>query len=301
MYDPTVGRWLSNDPIGFAAGDTNLQRYVGNSPTNYVDPTGLLQVGLFWDGALLGAQHYQLPTHLVQWAHDANIDVSVGSFPEYTELLGFNELYIGDLEARHFVQFGNAGRIVPGPIVPSMGAVYNELFHAWWDQVGEERIGAAWIRELMWRQSQFGSDQMAKAEEAMSEVINLIINELEVRHEIPTYDEIRQTPLNHWLQGICPGHTGKDEFWPNDPGAKQPMREELYYATIWILHNGFKNPLPHRQTGFGPLDGLTDGDILRHLKEFFVKVYRPNWTQEQIGAFLIRPPEEPWVLRPKGR
>ena len=30
----TVSRWSSESPLGFAAGDTNLQRYVGNSPTN---------------------------------------------------------------------------------------------------------------------------------------------------------------------------------------------------------------------------------------------------------------------------
>jgi RHS repeat-associated protein len=40
-YDASTGRWLSEDPIGFAAGDANLYRYVGNSPTNYVDPLGL--------------------------------------------------------------------------------------------------------------------------------------------------------------------------------------------------------------------------------------------------------------------
>ncbi|MBX9627173.1 MAG: RHS repeat-associated core domain-containing protein, partial [Gemmataceae bacterium] len=41
MYDPNVGRWLQPDPIGFAGGDPNLYRYVGNSPTNFVDPSGL--------------------------------------------------------------------------------------------------------------------------------------------------------------------------------------------------------------------------------------------------------------------
>ncbi len=41
-YDPHSGRWLSEDPIGFAGGDSNLYRYVGNSPTNYTDPSGLL-------------------------------------------------------------------------------------------------------------------------------------------------------------------------------------------------------------------------------------------------------------------
>jgi RHS repeat-associated protein len=40
-YDPTVGRWLSEDPIGFAANDANLYRYVVNLPTTHVDPFGL--------------------------------------------------------------------------------------------------------------------------------------------------------------------------------------------------------------------------------------------------------------------
>ena len=40
-YEPPVGRFLSEDPVGFAAGDANLVRYVGNSPVNFVDPYGL--------------------------------------------------------------------------------------------------------------------------------------------------------------------------------------------------------------------------------------------------------------------
>lgn len=40
-YNPTIGRWISEDPIGFQAADPNLYRYVGNSPTNYTDPSGL--------------------------------------------------------------------------------------------------------------------------------------------------------------------------------------------------------------------------------------------------------------------
>ncbi len=39
-YDPKAGRWISEDPIGFAAGDANLYRYVGNEPTGWVDPDG---------------------------------------------------------------------------------------------------------------------------------------------------------------------------------------------------------------------------------------------------------------------
>ena len=40
-YDPTVGRWISEDPIGFNAGDANLSRYVGNSAADTTDPSGL--------------------------------------------------------------------------------------------------------------------------------------------------------------------------------------------------------------------------------------------------------------------
>ena len=40
-YDPEVGRWLSEDPIGFEAGDANLYRYVGNGVTLDTDPSGL--------------------------------------------------------------------------------------------------------------------------------------------------------------------------------------------------------------------------------------------------------------------
>jgi RHS repeat-associated protein len=40
-YDSAIGRWLSEDPIGFAGDSSNLYRYAGNSPTNYGDPSGL--------------------------------------------------------------------------------------------------------------------------------------------------------------------------------------------------------------------------------------------------------------------
>ena len=57
-YDSNVGRFISVDPIGFAAGDTNLYRYVGNSSTLATDPTGkfawFVWGGIALAGALIG-------------------------------------------------------------------------------------------------------------------------------------------------------------------------------------------------------------------------------------------------------
>jgi RHS repeat-associated protein len=39
-YKSTVGRFISEDPIGFSGGDFNLYRYVGNSAATYGDPSG---------------------------------------------------------------------------------------------------------------------------------------------------------------------------------------------------------------------------------------------------------------------
>lgn len=40
-YDPSIGRFLSEDPIRFKGSGTNLYAYVGNSPTSLKDPYGL--------------------------------------------------------------------------------------------------------------------------------------------------------------------------------------------------------------------------------------------------------------------
>ena len=40
-YDPEIGRFISQDPMDFGAGDYSLYRYVNNAPTNYTDPSGL--------------------------------------------------------------------------------------------------------------------------------------------------------------------------------------------------------------------------------------------------------------------
>jgi RHS repeat-associated protein len=39
-YNPVLQRFISQDPIGFGGGDTNLYAYTGNNPVNFTDPSG---------------------------------------------------------------------------------------------------------------------------------------------------------------------------------------------------------------------------------------------------------------------
>ncbi len=43
-YDPSVGRFISEDPLGFGGGDVNLYVYVGNNSMNFIDPFGLFKL-----------------------------------------------------------------------------------------------------------------------------------------------------------------------------------------------------------------------------------------------------------------
>ncbi len=45
-YDPATGDFISQDPLGFAAGDSNLNRYVGNNVTSAIDPSGLQMIAV---------------------------------------------------------------------------------------------------------------------------------------------------------------------------------------------------------------------------------------------------------------
>lgn len=72
--DPATGKWLSHDPIGFAAGDANLYRYVGNGPMNARDPSGLI-ADTAWDAANVAIGVGSLVYNVSEGAYfDATID-----------------------------------------------------------------------------------------------------------------------------------------------------------------------------------------------------------------------------------
>jgi RHS repeat-associated protein len=56
-YNPAVGRFISEDPLGFGGGDVNLYVYAGNNPVVGVDPWGLS-----WRSVALGSTSAVLST-----------------------------------------------------------------------------------------------------------------------------------------------------------------------------------------------------------------------------------------------
>ena len=53
-YDPSIGRFIGEDPIGFNAGQTNFYSYTGNSPILNLDPTGLAVCIYYIKGGIYG-------------------------------------------------------------------------------------------------------------------------------------------------------------------------------------------------------------------------------------------------------
>ena len=67
-YSPALGRFISQDPLGLAASDTNLYSYGSNNPLQFTDPSGL-------DKSIADIAH-----ELNQCAADLADTLSVASF-----------------------------------------------------------------------------------------------------------------------------------------------------------------------------------------------------------------------------
>ncbi len=122
-YDPSSGRFLSEDPIKFDGG-VNFYRYVGNDPTDSTDPYGLLQLccrvarSVYWlgikgchcflklsDGTTLGG-YFKLSTYLLlEKRPNENDDRNPKDTPDCKDLPG------SDCDARR--AFGDLPRFQP--------------------------------------------------------------------------------------------------------------------------------------------------------------------------------------------
>jgi RHS repeat-associated protein len=121
-YDPATARWMSQDPLGFDAGDSNLYRYVTNTPTSARDSSGLDRY-YFDSGSALG-HHYVIvdtwkqdtKTGLWRKSGAIQIDFSVG-FPSQKVWAKLSAGW------RTFVLAGMAAHSVASIFVPVPGQV----------------------------------------------------------------------------------------------------------------------------------------------------------------------------------
>jgi RHS repeat-associated protein len=110
-YDPSVGRWLSEDPIGFAAGDVNLYRYVGNSSTMRTDPNGLFPPESVWDRRLGIGPEFQNSSNAFQRAADRT-----------NGCIRVKRPHLGSMKEIGFIWTGNGIKQVPEPLLFSPAA-----------------------------------------------------------------------------------------------------------------------------------------------------------------------------------
>lgn len=72
------GRWTSEDPIGFRAGDANVYRYVGNNPANATDPSGLAPLWTLEGLREVGEGFIAGPVEIVNIVSDVGYVIQLG-------------------------------------------------------------------------------------------------------------------------------------------------------------------------------------------------------------------------------
>jgi RHS repeat-associated protein len=92
-YDSTTGRWISHDPMGFDAGDSNLYRYVKNAPTIATDSSGMQEVIV----QPAGAKVRKVEILILGFIPEKQIKVpSAGIALDYTNPLSFGLRWLGE-------------------------------------------------------------------------------------------------------------------------------------------------------------------------------------------------------------
>ena len=149
-YDPSVGRWISKDPILFGGGQANLYVYVGNDPVNGSDPLGLKdwsdgEVRELLRGYAAHLDRSPLPMLLMANQHRGNEvdDETGGDFDFWGRPLTTNDTFtlygVGKMSSAQFGNFiaGFGAGTIDSPtaywLVRGAGSVYG--IKAWKDGI----------------------------------------------------------------------------------------------------------------------------------------------------------------------
>ncbi len=240
--------------------------------------------GTIWKGAVIAAQGQKLPTALLDWNSRNKTTVERGPAPSYRPgMFWGGTMYLDQISILRLTRIGQNGNFNPQTDQTAFGTIYNEAFHAWF--LSNDR-SLGWLHKTMDSQQQFGGSTRFKAEEAMSETVNQIVNDIDIGRGVLSYDDLMALkPTDERRQNLTPGHNEPDQQWAKDPGSRKEMSEELYYATIWIMYNGDKDPAPK------------SGNRLAATKEFFAKTFHPQWTPKQVHDFATAVSEMNRILR----
>ncbi|ERN39815.1 RHS repeat-associated core domain protein [Rubidibacter lacunae KORDI 51-2] len=119
-YDPRTGRFLSEDPLGFGAGDVNLYRYVGNSPLNFTDPSGTIiqQIRDLWIAFITSDAGYNFLDRADEFAA-GSADAFTGGLTTYVRDWLYGELASNNHQGGFFASgqvFGTIVSFVTGAI-----------------------------------------------------------------------------------------------------------------------------------------------------------------------------------------
>lgn len=128
-YSPDLQRFISQDPIGFGGGDSNLYAYVGNSPTNYTDPSGHI-VDVAIDVASIAYDVYTIYTSGRGKDNEnlksLGLNVAGAVIPFAT---GLGAAYRASRVAKAANKATDAGRSIPLPVIQKLCFVAGTLVH----------------------------------------------------------------------------------------------------------------------------------------------------------------------------
>jgi hypothetical protein len=247
MYHPTVGRFISRDPIGYHDGENPYGAYF---VPNGVDPFGLANEKM-WDNAINAASSWGVPTRLLEYGRGANIYNSKKEHSHYYKAY-WDNLYL-DPSAYKNLKDNTIKEV-------TLANLYNEAFHHYVDEwIYSDCDDCAWVRELMDNPIYIhakGEPIRAMMEEAMSETISGVIFNLAAhgnnnwtRRRSISY-EMSQDP-QHTDKGMAFAayanvptlkKRADPDPWHNKRGPYDVLPRTEFILALWIMENGCNDP-----------------------------------------------------------